>query len=1082
MRVAKGSTEAGKTILKLVGKLPTERVALMEQVTDSSGEELAPTALFDDLVKLSNWLEILNAPLTWVTGKSVPFVSLGVHVIDYFYKRQATKKTLVEGTFAIAQCAYLQNVQEFAAQPLEELPGGIDASTEAVSETARKIQRLAAPISDEEALEVWFCFHESKLAKSFNRILQARLQESGLPEATAWTVTERVSRGTFRHLRETAHEVWDKVQRLQGLLGSTHLNELRLYVSLDRYLQQEIARKPAEKVFDEDFSFEDIYVPLQVKPIDRDADPSNIEHWVEKLLAGEDTKILFIQGGPGCGKSVFCRIFADKVRRELHPIWTPISIRLRDIATLGTTFEETLRLNLRGAFLRKNCLIESNTRFLFFLDGLDELLLSQNATVELKQLLGQIARFQEEYSGGEGRSNKHHRIILLGRPFALHKIGQELSDNLERVAIVRMAPNVQARWLANWDAAHGQSLAAGFQGFLESCPQPVQALAREPLLLYLLAAMYRDGRLASETFAKSGKGFAAATWGTPELAAKVSIYQQAIDWVVEKQRLDPHPNSLDWSVELEGEDLREVLQEAGLCAVQSGREYVRLKAVENRLKPRFVEALLEVYERPEENSLANAITTFHAIAPGEETVEFAHESFGEFLCAERLATAMAAWAQKSGQRRRTHTLPDEEVWWQVYDLLGYGHLSQEILNYVLELLQEKERERAGLLLALGERLQEFYWYWSGGDFIEEASQTLPQRKAALLKQQEIERGQRAVDIYGGFNALKVLFALHQQGIAFHPCSEPKTEMLERTRLLRLVGYGACLGESTFTEELCPYLHGADLREADLGGADLRRANLGRANLRRTNLGRANLSRANLSRANLSRANLRGANLSGVDFRQVSLIRANLSGANLSAANLSAANLVRTVFTGANLIRVDLSGANLSSANLSGVDLFKANLNKAKLSEAKLSEAKLREAKLREADLFKANLSGANLSRANLSRANLSGANLRESKLREANFREADLFKADLFRAALSRVNLIGAKLIGANLREIDFFKANLSGANLTSADLMGANLRGVDLRGANLRGANLRGAKYSGETRLPEGFNAAAARMIRTEP
>jgi hypothetical protein len=54
------------------------------------------------------------------------------------------------------------------------------------------------------------------------------------------------------------------------------------------------------------------------------------------------------------GKSVFCRMFADWVRQYLHPMWTPILIRLRDIDEFQPSLEETLRSRVKYDFAQSD--------------------------------------------------------------------------------------------------------------------------------------------------------------------------------------------------------------------------------------------------------------------------------------------------------------------------------------------------------------------------------------------------------------------------------------------------------------------------------------------------------------------------------------------------------------------------------------------------------------------------------------------------------------------------------------------------------------------------------------------------------
>jgi hypothetical protein len=67
----------------------------------------------------------------------------------------------------------------------------------------KKISELGRSLSlnDYEARDVLDCFHESKLAKAINPILVERLIESGMGEASAKVVVERVSRLTHRETK-----------------------------------------------------------------------------------------------------------------------------------------------------------------------------------------------------------------------------------------------------------------------------------------------------------------------------------------------------------------------------------------------------------------------------------------------------------------------------------------------------------------------------------------------------------------------------------------------------------------------------------------------------------------------------------------------------------------------------------------------------------------------------------------------------------------------------------------------------------------------------------------------------------------
>ena len=422
--------------------------------------------------------------------------------------------------------------------------------------------------------------------------------------------------------------------------------------------------------------------------------------------------------------------------------------------------------------------------------------------------------------------------------------------------------------------------------------------------------------------------------------------------------------------------------EVALCVVQTGNEMARVLMLEKRLaKDNSNRAIILMIAKSrasadlsEQKVLNNLLTTFYikpADVDQEGSIEFAHKSFGEFLFAERLKEAIEDWSKLGERRRGSYLVSDEELHWEIYDLLGYGGLTPEVMDYLMVMLQNGQEWDPIILF---ERLNQFWESWYSGEFIDAPLGNLPQKKARLLREQMPDRenklGLRQVDVYGGLNILILLLWLHRYAqnhselkreIDFHlngksACgSNPHPE-----RLLKVIHYANCLETSNFSSIVGFYLS--------------------RANLSRTDLRGANLSCADLSYASLSEVDLRGANLRGANFSRANLSDANLSRVYLRGADLRGANLSRIYFRGANLREADLCNTTLPGADLRGV-----NLRDAKVCNADLSGASLRGAYLRSADL-----SGADLSGANLRGVYLSGANLRGVYLIGADLSRADL--------------------------------------------------------------------------------------------
>lgn len=867
----KGGAESAKAVLELAKTL----------------KEQGPkdTQLLKPLVgQISSLLDVLNSPLAQVVGAGLPFLPIAATLLKFYVEKTKQEPTLGQCVALVGQAAYLESLQAILAlpenQPLLARIGKAPVS-DAVERQIKKLGEME--LNDQEAKRALVCFHESKLAEEFNKVLLARFQQAGLDEAEAKTLTERVARNTHRYINQALADASDKVKPLAELYRNGGRQVLEKYQSIDAYLEEQISTQPDEKVLAKSFTFRDMYVPLKAKPVDSNgqlvekAAAVDIESWAKAILQDDQKQgqVMFIQGGPGRGKSVFCRMFADWVRANLHPIWTPVLIRLRDIRTFEKSFENTLRAAVKADFAASDdgWLTDRNTRFLFLLDGFDELLLEGRTSGGLEEFLKQVGGFQRDC---QQSPEMGHRVLITGRSLALQSIERFMPPNLERVEIQAMDAELQQQWFTKWAAQVGIEKASAFGQFLQDrrCPEAVRQLAKEPLLLYLAAAMHRDGELTIEMFE-----------GATAVQAKILIYQQSLERVLTHQR----PAWLNQQLtELETVGLRRILTEAGLCVTQCGGESASMAMLEERLKrDDSAKALIEeARKRLEDNPLKNALTAFYfQPAAKEGAVEFVHKSFGEFLCAERIKESLEDWI-RPGIKRQQFYIPTEQMDWEIYDLLGYGGLTPEIVEYLMALLDKSDEFKP---VQLFKRLEDFYLRWCDGEFIDAPPENQPQKKMRQLREQEISLGLRQVDVYAGLNVMILLLELHRyaqskdnlkEKIAFYSCGQKDTKGFDPSRLGRIIAYSNSIAFYAFCRVVGAYLCGADLSGVELIGVYLGQANLCGADLRGADLSRVYLSRAELTGANLTSADLIGANLTNLDLRGANLSKANLSGANV----------------------------------------------------------------------------------------------------------------------------------------------------------------------------------------------------------
>ncbi|BAZ49646.1 hypothetical protein NIES4103_22580 [Nostoc sp. NIES-4103] len=206
-------------------------------------------------------------------------------------------------------------------------------------------------------------------------------------------------------------------------------------------------------------------------------------------------------------------------------------------------------------------------------------------------------------------------------------------------------------------------------------------------------------------------------------------------------------------------------------------------------------------------------------------------TFGEWQQeAERIKQSLEKWTEPS-QEAKTFNVDDQKLHWEIYDLLGNGGLTPEIVKYFMNLLVNSDQFRP---VELFKRLENFYVCWCDGEFIDAPPENFPQKKMRLLQEKGIKQGQRQIDIYAGLNVMILLLELHRYGqkqnneikkqMTFYPSG--KLQKNSRTDLLlRIMNYNDCVQLETFNTVVRLFLSGANLSGANLSGVYLKDADL-----------------------------------------------------------------------------------------------------------------------------------------------------------------------------------------------------------------------------------------------------------------
>ncbi|HNI43387.1 MAG TPA: pentapeptide repeat-containing protein [Chitinophagales bacterium] len=707
--------------------------------------------------------------------------------------------------------------------------------------------------------------------------------------------------------------------------------------------------------------------------------PSNVDlhHFIDTLLPTQDVamvldsdfvlqmnaKVIVLLGEPGQGKSSFCK-------RLLHDclLYTPQqNIYFIPLASVGKPKEwlvnpvrniiSQIQKDLSRGVVEEEEAFFSTARLnksLIILDGLDELLISQN--IDKRELLGfykDILQQADIY---------HYKIIITSR---LSYIDLEQLRALP-LLILQLNPfqlEQQENWLQHYQIFHAETTLT-FE-LLKTYNEKFLYLAellKQPILLYFIADLQHP---------------------IDPTTSKAKVYETLFDQLCKTTDEQSQEERLLGMEGIGKESLRELLQQIAFIMYSNQRTYITAKQIQelsrtnstlrkltNNSKNEFGEALMLIsYGRA---AYSEPFSKKYAI------VEFLHKSLQEYLTAEYI------WQQFKDElcavqikgRSQTYLIDDIEACLSLCcDLFAPQNILIEesmVKQYLSELIVEDDSPERDLV---AERLLSFWESAMSRQFL---CQT-PNKTSNVYLPPTV-RMRRVM--YGYWLCLQLL---HPKKNLQPHSHNLRSQIQELWRILTLE---VCYPLTLAYQNLDSY----QLTGANLVNANFINAKLSKCILSFANMSQAYLINSDLKKANLTNTILRGANLSSVDMRN-----ANLQSADMSKTDLSNADLRQTALLGAKLLDAQLRGADLSKADLRLADMRRSSLNFATLNGADMRNSFLRHTDLSFSDLTAADLRSADLRNANLQNANLTRADLRNADLRRVDLRHAILDDAKVER-------------------------------------------------------------------------------------
>ncbi|MFM7280040.1 MAG: NACHT domain-containing protein, partial [Microcystis aeruginosa] len=631
-----------------------------------------------------------------------------------------------------------------------------------------------------------------------------------------------------------------------------------------------------EPIFWEAFSLKQIYVPLRgfyeeeeikaTPDTDYHREPSfkrivsklqeQLETWLE--AAKSDDAIRLLTGGPGSGKSSFCKVFAaQQARLEKQVLYIPLH-RLSfstDLVTAVKTFVQ------HDGFLPENPLEPSDQdlRLLIIFDGLDELSMQGKIAQEVAQnFINEVREQVKSFNQNKTRL----QVLISGRDVVV----QSNKNNFKKPQqIITILPY----WVANsddfsdvdnllkvdqrhqWWQQYGQAKGKNYAQLpTELSGENLQEITAQPLLNYLIALTFERGEVqfSQETNLNN-------------------IYDNLLKAVYERgyEKNSPGHRAIEGITE---KDFVLILMEIALSCWHGNGKTTTVREIEehceNNVK-NLLKNFQDSFQSDSQGSITRLLTAFYFRESGdlrgsEKTFEFTHKSFGEYLTARRIVDRVKQIHRKLQDSEDDYDNDYDPrqalIAWAT--LCGPTAIDEYLFSFIVNQIQLQSPDEVK------------QWQKTLGHLIEYLlvkGMPMEGLKNRPNFQEEMRQARNAEEAL-----LAVFNACGRVTEEIFPIQWPSPEAFGNW-LARLQGqrinYGPmfvldCLSFLDLQNCLliCRDLYGANLVRANLAGANLRGANLKWANLVGANLRRANLEWANLVRANLEGANLAGANLAG----------------------------------------------------------------------------------------------------------------------------------------------------------------------------------------------------------------------------
>jgi energy-coupling factor transporter ATP-binding protein EcfA2 len=720
-----------------------------------------------------------------------------------------------------------------------------------------------------------------KLLEKVGPVFCGFLVDVGFEPAIADNICHRLDSYFVFALKDEWHDESTYYAPLIEALKTPLDESVRKELEWNHYLAY-LEKQIDEPVFDESFSLKQIYMPLRAyykEKIKEKNDGDKVDfqgreeekvkkvtvkleedlmEWLDR--ADKDNALRIITGGPGMGKSSFLKILAAKLAEQYKRV---LFIPLHRFAIKDDLEKAIQRFVKDNGYLSHNPMEDKDGLILIF-DGLDELAMQGKVLAdgansfirEIKMKLGSV-----------NNSKTRLMVVISERDIIMQANESEFRKEKQVLSILPYFTNEEKReeyreekdilktdqrdsWWKNYGALKGTNHKGLPKELKTSDLDQITAL---PLLNYLVALSFERGKVKFSEHTNLNE-----------------IYNDLLKAVhersYEKKRVHRSVDKLDY------EYFVHILEEIAIAAWHGDGRTTTVNEIENHMQDSKLGKVLEKFKTSAKGGIVSFMTAFYfrkagSDSRGDETFEFTHKSFGEFLAARRIVKKVKQ-IHKKRQDYEKSTIDDEGcsvkeclVLWA--KLFGPKVLDDELIKFIRNELKPINQEQIKNLRTLQLTIIQLIDYMLRNG--------MPMEQLSLVSYHV--QNQQAKDAEKALLIILSIIADYTGKISkiSWPNSTAFGDWLSRLQ-------GQRDGPKNF---ILHYLNRLKVMSATLYFKDLNGANLGHAHLENAILQFSILRRANLYGADLRGANLSGANLRRADLREADLRRADLRGAVIS---------------------------------------------------------------------------------------------------------------------------------------------------------------------------------------------------------